>query len=186
MNFVQRYYELLKKILWTSYKVLMNISKSSHALLTNYLLPSCVWTLRPYCEHLVNFSITSYDNITNIVKYEILESIQMSKRTYSLLCIFSLPPQKETSIKSSTFYVAWSSHDFDHALLLHDTKLVNFHHVTWSHQAAMILRMSTGLFCKGLNIKGLMLLKGLSILEIYSDWMQACLIYIVWSTQTSH
>ncbi len=61
-------------------------------------------------------------------------------------------------------------------------QLVKFHHVTWSHQAAMILRTSTHLFCKGLNIKGLMSLKGLSIFEIYSDWTQACLIYIVRST----
>ena len=61
-------------------------------------------------------------------------------------------------------------------------QLGKFHHVAWSHQAAMILRASTLLFCKGLNIKGLMLLKGLSILEIYSDWTQACLIYMVWST----
>ena len=61
-------------------------------------------------------------------------------------------------------------------------QLGKFHHVAWSSQAAMILRTSTHLFCKGLNIKGLMLLKGLSILEIYSDWTQACLIYIVWST----
>ena len=65
-------------------------------------------------------------------------------------------------------------------------QLVKFHHVTWSHQAAMILRTSARLFCKGLNIKRPMLLNALSILEIYSDWTQACLIYIVWSTRCSH
>ncbi len=60
-------------------------------------------------------------------------------------------------------------------------QLGKFHHVAWSHQAAMILRTSTRLFCKGLNIKGLLLM-GLSIFEIYSDWTQACLIYTIWLT----
>ena len=61
-------------------------------------------------------------------------------------------------------------------------QLGKFQHVAWSCQAAMILRTGTHPFWKGLHIKVLMLLKGWSILEIYSDWTQACLIYIVWST----
>ena len=60
-------------------------------------------------------------------------------------------------------------------------QLGKFLHATWSRQAAMILRTSTRLFSKGLNIKGQMLLKGLSKFEIHWNWTQACLIYIVWS-----
>ncbi len=62
-------------------------------------------------------------------------------------------------------------------------QLVKFDHVTLSQKAAMILRMSTRLFCKALDIKKADVVEGLSILEIYSDWTQACLIYTVSSTQ---
>ena len=97
-----------------------------------------------------------------------------------LFCIYFHFPLEKKWVSSQAHF---RSHDQDLFWSCGDPPWPgNFHHVTWSHQAAMILRMSTRLFYKRLNIKGLMLLKGLSILEIYSDWTQACLIYIVWST----
>jgi len=103
------------------------------------------------------------------------------KNLFSLVYIFTSPSKRnEYQVKLNLGHMIkswlWSW------LAPPRHQLGKFHHVAWSRQAAMILRTSTHLFCKRLNIKGLMLLKGWSIFEIYSDWTQACLIYTVWST----
>ncbi len=106
----------------------------------------------------------------------------MLERTYSLLYIFSLPLSKRYEYQVKHILSRMIKPWFGSWLAPPRHQLIKFHHVTWTHQAAMILRMSTHLFCKGLNIKRADVVEGLSILEIYSDWMLACLIYTVWST----
>jgi hypothetical protein len=98
-----------------------------------------------------------------------------------LFCIyFHFPPSRRNEYQVKQFLRHMIKSWFWSWLAPPRHQLGKFHRVAWSCQAAMILRMGTRPFWKGLHIKVLMLLKGSSIFEIHSNWTQACLIYIIW------
>ena len=125
-----------------------------------------------------------FNQVYNIVKYDILLSIQMSERTYSLLYIFPLPTLHKKRVSSQAHF---RSHDQLMIMIMSCSSTTP----TWKIPSCDVVTLSSNdtqnwysPLWKGLNIKASMLLKGSSLFEIHSNWTQACLIYYVWSTQS--
>ena len=103
----------------------------------------------------------------------------MSERTYSLLYIFPLFTLDKKRVSSQAHF---RSHDQLMIMIMSCSSMTP----TWKIPSCDVVTLSSNdiknwysLLWKGLHIKALMLLKGLSLFD--SNWTQACLILYVWS-----
>ena len=91
------------------------------------------------------------------------------------------PPLKKKWVSSQAHF---RSHDQLMIMIMSCSSMTP----TWKIPSCDIVTLSSNhienwysLLWKGLHIKASMLLKGLSLFEIHSNWSQACLILYVWS-----
>ncbi len=105
----------------------------------------------------------------------------MSERTHSLIYIFPLSTLDNKWVWSQAHF---RSHDKLMIMIMSCSSTTP----TWKIPSCDVVTLSSNdienwylLLWKGLHIKALMLLKGLSLFEIHSNWTQACLILYVWS-----
>jgi len=105
----------------------------------------------------------------------------MLERIYSLLYIFPLFTLDKKWVSSQAHF---RSHDQLMIMIMSCSSTTP----TWKIPSCDVVTLSSNdienwysPLWKGLNIKASMLLKGLSLFEIHSNWTQACLISYVWS-----